>query len=47
MGGVEGLVDVGGAGARKFGNHFTVDRRGIGEVLPLTGATNSPPMKLP
>ncbi|MCY1245931.1 hypothetical protein D9M72_591210 [compost metagenome] len=35
MGGVEGLVDVGGAGAREFGDHFTVDRRGVGEVLAI------------
>ncbi len=33
MGGVQGLLDVGGVGARKLGDGLTVDRGKVGEVL--------------
>ncbi|MNP18068.1 hypothetical protein D3C76_1105240 [compost metagenome] len=33
MGGVQGLLDVFGRGAREFGDRLAVHRRGVGEVL--------------
>ncbi len=33
MGGVQGLLDVGGVGARELGDGLTVDRGKVGEIL--------------